>query len=73
MSGSAGSSTPCINTAGHIDLVKRNSSPYTMAQAIYGAYHRGQIARAHRAAGETPVNTDFITFVREPGVGRTSK
>jgi uncharacterized damage-inducible protein DinB len=33
--------------------------------ALHGAYHRGQIARAIRAAGEAPVNTDFITFVRE--------
>jgi len=32
---------------------------------LHGAYHRGQIAAAIRAAGSEPVNTDFITFVRE--------
>ncbi len=33
--------------------------------AAHDAYHRGQIASAMRAAGAAPVNTDFITFVRE--------
>ncbi len=33
--------------------------------ALHGTYHRGQIAAAVRQAGEEPVNTDFITFVRE--------
>lgn len=33
--------------------------------ALHGSYHRGQIAAALRTAGEEPVNTDFITFVRE--------
>lgn len=33
--------------------------------ALHGSYHRGQIAAAVRASGEEPVNTDFITFVRE--------
>ncbi|HEY0406897.1 MAG TPA: DinB family protein [Pyrinomonadaceae bacterium] len=33
--------------------------------AQHGTYHRGQIATAVRGAGATPVNTDFITFVRE--------
>lgn len=33
--------------------------------AMHGGYHRGQIAAALRAAGEEPVNTDYITFVRE--------
>jgi uncharacterized damage-inducible protein DinB len=33
--------------------------------AMHGSYHRGQIAAAVRAAGGEPVNTDFITFVRE--------
>ncbi len=33
--------------------------------ALHGTYHRGQIASALRGAGYTPVNTDFITFVRE--------
>lgn len=32
---------------------------------LHGAYHRGQIAAAVRGAGREPVNTDFITFVRE--------
>ena len=36
--------------------------------AMHGSYHRGQIARAVRGAGGEPVNTDFITWVREqPG------
>lgn len=35
---------------------------------LHGSYHRGQIALRLREAGEEPVNTDFITFVREePG------
>ncbi|HEU0299893.1 MAG TPA: DinB family protein [Longimicrobium sp.] len=33
---------------------------------LHGAYHRGQIAAAVRGAGREPVNTDFITFAREP-------
>jgi uncharacterized damage-inducible protein DinB len=33
--------------------------------ALHGAYHRGQIAQAIRQGGGEPVNTDFITFVRE--------
>jgi len=33
--------------------------------ALHGAYHRGQIAAMLRLAGEEPVNTGFITFVRE--------
>lgn len=33
--------------------------------ALHGAYHRGQIAAELRAQGHVPVNTDFITFVRE--------
>lgn len=33
--------------------------------ALHGSYHRGQVAAAVRAAGEEPVNTDFITFARE--------
>jgi uncharacterized damage-inducible protein DinB len=32
---------------------------------LHGAYHRGQIAAAVRGAGQEPVNTDFIIFVRE--------
>lgn len=33
--------------------------------ALHGSYHRGQVAAAVRGAGEAPVNTDFIAFVRE--------
>lgn len=33
--------------------------------ANHGTYHRGQIATALRAEGVTPVDTDFITYVRE--------
>lgn len=36
---------------------------------LHGAYHRGQIARELREAGEEPVNTDFIRFVRENPAG----
>jgi uncharacterized damage-inducible protein DinB len=35
--------------------------------AMHGSYHRGQIAAAVRAAGAGPVNTDYITYVREKG------
>jgi uncharacterized damage-inducible protein DinB len=35
--------------------------------SLHGAYHRGQIATRLREAGIEPVNTDFITFVREGG------
>ena len=33
--------------------------------AMHGHYHRGQIARAMRAAGREPVYTDYIGFVRK--------
>ncbi|MBX6364878.1 MAG: DinB family protein [Gemmatimonadetes bacterium] len=33
--------------------------------ALHGAYHRGQVARMVREAGGEPVNTDFVTYVRE--------
>lgn len=37
---------------------------------LHGSYHRGQIAQRMRDGGDEPVNTDFITFVREnPGKG----
>lgn len=43
-----------------------NSVGDTLTQvALHGAYHRGQIAQTIRDAGYEPVNTDFITFVRE--------
>ncbi len=32
---------------------------------LHGTYHRGQIARELRRAGEEPVNTDFIQFLRQ--------
>jgi uncharacterized damage-inducible protein DinB len=32
--------------------------------SMHGAYHRGQIAASLRAAGDTPIPTDFIAFVR---------
>jgi uncharacterized damage-inducible protein DinB len=32
--------------------------------AMHGAYHRGQIAAALRAKGDTPSPTDYIAFVR---------
>ncbi len=32
---------------------------------IHGGYHRGQIARRVRELGHDPVNTDYITYVRE--------
>lgn len=37
---------------------------------LHGAYHRGQIASALRTAGADPVNTDYITYVRELTAGR---
>jgi len=33
--------------------------------SMHGAYHRGQVAKALRAEGHTPADTDYITFVRE--------
>jgi len=33
--------------------------------ALHGHYHRGQIARAMRLAGQEPVYTDYIGFVRK--------
>lgn len=32
--------------------------------ALHGSYHRGQIAAAVRAGGDTPSPTDYIAFVR---------
>jgi uncharacterized damage-inducible protein DinB len=31
---------------------------------LHGTYHRGQIAVAVRAGGDTPASTDYIAFVR---------
>ncbi len=40
--------------------------------ALHGAYHRGQIAAAVRAGGDTPASTDYIAFVRgTPAAGRS--
>lgn len=36
--------------------------------STHGAYHRGQIAKALRAEGHAPADTDFIAFVRETAV-----
>jgi uncharacterized damage-inducible protein DinB len=33
--------------------------------SVHGSYHRGQIAQTMRNTGYEPVNTDFMTFVRE--------
>lgn len=38
--------------------------------AMHGSYHRGQIAAAVRAAGAEPINTDYITYVRQRSGGR---
>ena len=35
--------------------------------AMHGSYHRGQVANAVRRAGDEPVNTDYITYVRSAG------
>ncbi len=41
--------------------------------ALHGAYHRGQIAAAVRAGGDTPASTDYIAFVRgTPAAPRSS-
>lgn len=32
--------------------------------ALHGSYHRGQISMAVRDAGETPLYTDYIAYVR---------
>jgi len=31
---------------------------------LHGTYHRGQIARALRIAGQEPIPTDYIAFIR---------
>lgn len=33
--------------------------------ALHGSYHRGQIMQSIRGFGAEPVNTDYITWVRE--------
>ncbi|HUQ18474.1 MAG TPA: DinB family protein [Gemmatimonadaceae bacterium] len=41
--------------------------------ALHGAYHRGQIAAALRAGGDTPATTDYIAMVRgKPAATRTA-
>lgn len=37
--------------------------------ATHGGYHRGQIAAVVRRGGGEPVDTDFITWVREAAAG----
>ena len=32
--------------------------------SLHGVYHRGQIAASLRAAGDTPIATDYIAFAR---------
>ncbi|HSJ25338.1 MAG TPA: DinB family protein [Longimicrobiales bacterium] len=59
-----------------VDIVYSNSQgvPFRNAigdillhVALHGSYHRGQIARAVRAAGYEPVKTDYIAFARLDG------
>lgn len=51
----------------------RTSTADILTQVLlHGSYHRGQIAMALRAGGVVPVNTDYITFVRERGRRRAS-
>lgn len=38
--------------------------------ALHGSYHRGQVAAALRRGGADPVDTDYITYVREMGGAR---
>lgn len=33
--------------------------------SLHGSYHRGQIAALLRQAGEAPVNTDYIAYIRQ--------
>jgi uncharacterized damage-inducible protein DinB len=48
-----------------------NSVRDTLTQvSLHGSYHRGQIAQIIRSDGKEPVNTDFITFVREKNFDR---
>lgn len=41
-------------------------SDVLMHVAMHGTWHRGQIAMNVRDAGGEPVNSDFVTFTREP-------
>ncbi len=43
-----------------------------MHVAVHGTYHRGQVTLSIREEGGTPVNTDFITFVRESSGGQSA-
>ena len=36
-----------------------------MHVVIHGGYHRGQIAQSMRSAGDEPVNTDYISYLRD--------
>ena len=44
---------------------RTSSTDILLHVALHGSYHRGQVARAVRQAGGTPVNTDYIMYVRE--------
>lgn len=46
-----------------------NVADVLMHVAMHGAYHRGQIAAAVRASGQTPAYTDFIEAVRRNCLG----
>lgn len=35
--------------------------------ALHGSYHRGQMMQSVRGSGAEPVNTDYITWVRQTG------
>jgi uncharacterized damage-inducible protein DinB len=50
------------NTAG--DTFASTVAEILIHVALHGSYHRGQIAWALRAAGQTPRPTDYIAFTR---------
>jgi uncharacterized damage-inducible protein DinB len=51
-----------INSAG--DTFTSTVAEILIHVAMHGSYHRGQIASALRAAGQTPTPTDYIAFTR---------
>jgi uncharacterized damage-inducible protein DinB len=76
--GNAGGYAACIQRLGDSELASdvryRNTKGQEFVTSVidiltqvvvHGAYHRGQIAKAIGRSGGSPVNTDFITFVRE--------
>lgn len=38
--------------------------------ALHGSYHRGQVAKIVRGEGGVPQSTDYIVFLRAPGLPR---